>query len=309
MEYEHISQVAVIGTGTIGASWAALFLARGLRVNAYDPAPGAADRLRRAVADHWPTLERIGLASDASADHLRCFEDLEDALTGVHFVQENGPENEADKRTLLARIDALLPADAIIASSTSGLTASAIQSACAHPARVLVGHPFNPPHLIPLVEVVGGEHTCEAAVERTLAFYRALGKRPIRLRKEMKGHVANRLQAALWREAMHLVATGAVTVAELDDAVAYGPGLRWAACGPFLNLHLSGGAGGMQHVLDHLGAPIEAWWDDLGTPRITPDLAKAVVDGTHQALANRSNAALEAQRDALILDLLRRLPR
>ncbi|QGZ63347.1 3-hydroxyacyl-CoA dehydrogenase NAD-binding domain-containing protein [Paraburkholderia acidisoli] len=299
-----IERVAVVGTGVIGMSWAALFLAKGLSVRATDPSPGAEARLRAAVAQHWPALERIGLAPGAAPERLHFSADLDDALEGAQFVQENGPEREDFKRELFARIDARLPPVVVIASSSSGLVMSRVQTSCAHPERVVLGHPFNPPHLIPLVEVIGGERTSAQTIERAMAFYRAIGKRPIHGRKELKGHIANRLQAALWREAMHLVAIGAASVADVDDAIAYGPGLRWAACGPFANLHLSGGDGGIAHVLDHLGGPIESWWDDLGTPRMTDDLKRRIAEGMREALASRSSDALAEHRDAVVLGLL-----
>lgn len=304
MTSERIEQVAVIGTGVIGASWAAYFLAQGLRVSAWDPGPEAETKLRRAIDEHWPLLTRMGLAPRASRDALTWHATLAGALAGAGFVQENGPEREDIKQALFRDMDAALPPEVVIASSSSGLLMSRVQSVCAHPGRVVLGHPFNPPHLIPLVEVIGGEQTTPVAIETAMAFYRAIGKRPIHPKKEVKGHIANRLQAALWREACHLVDTGVASVADIDDAIAYGPGLRWAAFGPFLNLHLSGGAGGIAHLLDHLGPPIESWWDDLGDPRLTDTLKARIAEGVAEALAGRSNARIEAQRDALILGIL-----
>ena len=267
-----VRRVAVVGTGVIGASWAAWFLAQGLDVDATDPSPGAEARLREAVAQHWPTLERFGLAQGASMERLRFHASLEDALRDADFVQENGPERLDFKIDLFRRMDAAAPLHAILASSSSGLTVSGMQSGCAHPDRVVLGHPFNPPHLIPLVEVIGGERTSADAVERAMAFYAAIGKRPIHVKREVKGHIANRLQAALWREAFHLVDQGVASVADIDTAISQGPGLRWAVMGPFMNLHLSGGAGGIAHVLAHLGGPIEDWWKDLGSPLMTAQL-------------------------------------
>jgi len=300
-----IERVAVVGTGVIGASWAAHFLARGLEVNATDPSPGADDRLRQAVAQHWPTLERFGLAPGASIDRLRFHDSLEDAVSVADFVQENGPERMDFKIDLFRRMDAAAAPDTILASSSSGLAISGVQSGCAHPERVVLGHPFNPPHLIPLVEVIGGERTSAGTVERTMAFYAAIGKRPIHVKREVKGHIANRLQAALWREAFHLVGQGVASVADIDTAIAHGPGLRWAVMGPFMNLHLSGGAGGIAHVLAHLGGPIEDWWKDLGAPSMTPALRAQVAQGTAEALGARRTADLEAARDTLLLDLIR----
>lgn len=303
MSEQAIGTVAVVGTGVIGASWAALFLARGLDVRATDPAPGAEDRLHGMIERHWPILEQLGLAEGARRDCLGFDADLERAVAGADFVQENGPERVDIKIDTFSRLDAVLPPKTILASSSSGLTMSEVQSACRHPERVVLGHPFNPPHLIPLVEVMGGAATSDAAVARTMAFYTAIGKRPIRLRKEVKGHVANRLQAALWREAFHLIDEGAASVADIDAAIAHGPGLRWALLGPFLNLHLSGGEGGIAHVLEHLGPAIESWWDDLGTPRMTPELVAKVVQGTAESLADGPASEIAAARDRAMLGL------
>jgi carnitine 3-dehydrogenase len=302
--YRTIKRVAVVGTGVIGASWASYFLAQGLEVSCTDPSSGAEERLRAAVKTHWPSMEKLGLAPGASMDKLRFHAELEDALQGTDFVQENGPEREDLKIELFRRMDAVLPADVILASSSSGLLMSRVQSACKHPGRVLLGHPFNPPHMIPLVEVIGGVKTSPEAVEQAMLFYTAIGKKPIHPRKEVKGHIANRLQAALWREAFHLVEQGVATVSDIDTAIAHGPGLRWALLGPFLNLHLSGGEGGMQHVLDHLGPPIEDWWADLGAPSITEELKKKLVEGVQEELQGRQQPTMVAQRDGLLLDLI-----
>lgn len=300
-----IRRVGVVGTGVIGASWAAYFLARGLEVSATDPAPGARERLAEAIALHWPTLVKSGLAEGASQDNLTFHASLEAALEGVQFVQESGPERIDLKRALFTRIDAALTEDVLIASSSSGLLMSDVQTACRYPQRVVLGHPFNPPHLIPLVEVIGGARTSPDAIQRAMDFYRTIGKRPINPRKEIKGHIANRLQAALWREAFHLVSIGAASVSDIDAAIAYGPGLRWAVMGPFANLHLSGGEGGMQHLLEHLGGPIESWWADLGAPALTPGLKQQVIDGIGAELAGRGAEQIATQRDDMILGMLR----
>jgi carnitine 3-dehydrogenase len=305
MSRTDITKVAVVGTGVIGASWAAYFLARGLSVSATDPGAGAEDKLRKAVEQHWPTMERLGLDAGASPEKLTFASELEGAVQGAGFVQENGPEREDIKVELFKRMDAVLPPEVVLASSSSGLLMSRVQSACKHPGRVVLGHPFNPPHLIPLVEVIGGEKTSRDAIVRTMAFYTAIGKRPIHPLKEVKGHIANRLQAALWREAFHLVDQGVASVTDIDTAIAYGPGLRWALMGPFLTLHLSGSEGGIKHVLDHLGGPIEDWWQDLGAPAMTEQLRQRIVAGTADELQGRQTSALEAERDSLLLDLIR----
>jgi 3-hydroxyacyl-CoA dehydrogenase len=273
-------RIAVIGAGTIGASWAAIMLARGYEVAASDPAADAEAFLRRFVANAWPTLETLGwVAPGASVDRLTFHADPAAAADGVAFVQESGPEREDLKVELFAAIDAAAPPDTVIASSSSGLLISRVTARCRHPERCVIGHPFNPPHLIPLVEVVGSEKTSKATIARAMEFYRALGKRPIHIKKEVRGHVANRLQAALWREAVHLVAEGVVSVDDADAAIAYGPGLRWALMGPHLTFHLAGGEGGMAHFMAHLGPAVQTWMDDLGTTRLTADVQKSIVAG------------------------------
>jgi 3-hydroxyacyl-CoA dehydrogenase len=300
-----IQRVAVVGTGTIGASWAALFLARGLHVSATDIAPGAESRLRQYIDHAWPALERLGLKEGADRNRLRFSTDLAEAVTDAELVQENGPERIDFKTALYEQLDRLLPPDALIASSSSGLTMSAIQAGCKlHPERCVIGHPFNPPHLIPLVEIVGGALTSEAAIERVTAFYNGLGKRTIRLRKEMPGHVANRLAAALFREIVYLVSEGVLSVADADTAVCWGPGLRWGAMGPALLYHLGGGEGGIEHFFDQFTGPMTSTWGALGDPVITPAVRQLMVDGVLQEAAGRSLNALAAQRDEALLSLL-----
>ena len=300
-----VERVAVVSTGVIGASWAAHFLARGLDVIATDPAPGAEERLRADVATHWSTLERIGLVEGASPERLTFTADPAEAVAGADFVQENGPEREDVKHALFAVLDAAARPDVVLASSSSGMLPSVIaRGAVKHPERVLVGHPFNPPHLIPLVEVVPGEKTSDTAVEQALAFYTAVGKRPIRLRHELPGHVANRLQAALWQEAYSLVERGIASVADIDTAISQGPGLRWAVLGPFANQHLSGGPGGIAHILEHLGPPTEAWWRDLRSVTLTPELVDKLVAGVDEELAGIDPADLVGRRDAVLNALL-----
>ncbi len=292
----------------IGASWATAFLARGLDVVAADPAPEAETALRRTVAEQWPVMQTMGLAAGASRDRLRFAASAEAAVAGAAFVQENGPERLDFKRELFRRLDDAAPADAILATSSSTITVSEFQDVCAkHPGRVVLGHPFNPPHLIPLVEVAGGIATDEAVIERALAFYRAAGKHPIRLRREVRGHVANRLQAALWQEAFHLVAAGVASVEDIDAAIAHGPGLRWALLGPFLNLHLSGGPGGIGALFDKpLWQATEAMWRDLGQVTVDPALADRVVTGVDHELGGLDPAEMLRQRDAALIELLRR---
>ncbi|MDF0546177.1 3-hydroxyacyl-CoA dehydrogenase NAD-binding domain-containing protein [Sphingobium sp. H39-3-25] len=297
-------KIGIVGCGVIGASWAAYYLARGFDVGATDPAPGAEQKLRELVAQYWPALIKIGLAPGASMNRLTFDPDPAKALSGAGFVQENGPERVDIKRILLAEISAAVADDVIIATSSSGILISEIQGGASHPERVVLGHPFNPPHLIPLVEVVGGNDTTPEVIERTLAFYRDIGKKPIHIRREVKGHVANRLQAALWREAFYLVDQGIASVSDVDTAIAHGPGLRWALLGPFLNLHLSGGSGGIGHVIDHLGPPIQTWWHDLGDLSFTPQVRAQAVAGVEEELSGHTLAALQDERDEVLIRLL-----
>ena len=300
-----IRQIAIIGTGVIGASWAALFLAKGLDVVATDVAPDAETKLRDFVKAAWPALERLGLAPGASQSRLSFTTDLPTAIRTADFVQENGPERIDFKKKLYRQLDEALPADVIIASSSSGLTMSAIQSDCPlHPERCVIGHPFNPPHLVPLVEIVGGAKTSEATIRRASEFYAGLGKQVVRLRKEVPGHVANRLQAALAREVYHLVAEDVVSVADVDKALCWGPGLRWGIMGQVLLNHLGGGQGGIEHFFDQFTGPMTAWWKVLGSPELTPAVQAKLAAGLHEEVGSRSIAELEAQRDEILLGLL-----
>src|SRR5438445_2021645 len=252
MSYDKpIRRVAIVGTGVIGASWAAQYLARGFDVVATDPAPNAEANLRKYVADAWPALTTVGLSPGASQDRLRFTASMKEALSQADFVQENGPERPEFKIKLFADMDDATPIDSLIASSSSGITPSVMQSQCKHPERVLVGHPFNPPHIVPLVEVVGGTKTSADAIQQAMAFYASIGKKPIHLRKELPGHVANRLQAALYKEIMYLIQHDVLSVEDADVAVSYGPGPRWGVMGPSLQWHLGGGAGGIKHFMDH----------------------------------------------------------
>jgi 3-hydroxyacyl-CoA dehydrogenase len=301
-----IRRVAIVGTGLIGASWTALFLAKGLDVAATDVAPGAERRLRAFVDSSWPSLETLGLAAGASRERLRFETDLAAAVDGAELVQENGPERLDLKLELFDRLDRLLPPSAILASSSSGLMPSAIQRGCGlHPQRCLVAHPFNPPHLIPLVELVGGTATAEETMRRAEAFYRGLGKKTIRLRKEVPGHVANRLAAALWREFVHLAGENVASVADLDAAVCWGPGLRWSIMGPALTYHLGGGSGGIDQFFRQFAGPMTEWWAALGDPALTPDVQETIGRGVRDEAAGRSLEALGDQRDEALLALLR----
>ncbi|KVG27209.1 3-hydroxyacyl-CoA dehydrogenase NAD-binding domain-containing protein [Burkholderia diffusa] len=294
-----IQRIAIVGAGVIGASWAAFYLSKGFDVVATDPAPQADARLRDALAGF------LGERAAELSARLSFDADLSRALDGVDFVQENGPERLDLKRALYRQMDDVLPARVPIASSSSGLKMSDIQTACdKHPERCLIAHPFNPPHLIPLVELVGGDATDPSVIARVKDFYDALGKQTIVLNKEMTGHVANRLAAALFREVYHLVGEGVVSVADADKAVAWGPGLRWGLMGQCLTYHLGGGAGGIAHFLDHLSGPITTWWDDLGTPSFDPAVDRKLNEELRAIQGERSMQELAAERDRLLVELI-----
>jgi carnitine 3-dehydrogenase len=303
--YEGIGKVAVLGTGTIGASWAAYFLSRGLEVAASDPAPEAEAFLRRFVDSAWPALEALGALEGADRGRLSFHRDPVKAVSGCGFVQESGPERLEIKQALFEQIGAALGPEALIASSSSSIVPSRMQERCPHPERLVLGHPFNPPHLIPLVEVCGGQRTAPEAVDRAIRFYAAIGKHPIRLNKEMPGHVSNRLQSAIWREAAYLVEQGVVSVADVDAAVCQGPGIRWALMGPMLTFHLAGGAGGLRYLLDHIGTA--HLWPELGTPTMTPEFEQKLIDGVQDEVGGKSIDELARWRDRTLIDVLKQL--
>jgi 3-hydroxyacyl-CoA dehydrogenase len=300
-----IRNIAIVGTGVIGASWAALYLARGFNVTATDPAPNAEENLRKFIDAAWKDLTVIGLSPNASRDHLQFTTDMKKALADADLIQENGPERQDFKIKLFADMDAATPEDSIIASSSSGLTMSVMQSACKHPERCVTGHPFNPPHVIPLVEVVAGAKTSPQTVERAISFYTSIGKKPIHVRKEVVGHVANRLQAALYREIVYLIEQGVLDVADSDAAVCWGPGLRWGVMGPNLLFHLGGGQGGIQHFMGQFTGPLATWWKDLGTiTDFSPAVKQSIIEGVTKEANGRSILELERERDSMLLELL-----
>jgi carnitine 3-dehydrogenase len=306
MSYDKpIRRIAIVGTGVIGASWAAEYLARGFDVVATDPAPNAESNLRKLIDEAWKDLTSIGLSKDASRNRLSFTTNMKEALSEADLVQENAPERPDFKMKLYAEMDEVVPVDSLLASSSSGITPSVIQSQCKHPERVVIGHPFNPPHIIPLVEVVGGGKTSPDAIQQAIRFYASIGKKPIYLKKELPGHVANRFQAALYREMLYLIEQGVLSVEDTDAAVCYGPGLRWGVMGQSLQWHLGGGAGGIQHFMDHLMPPLEGMMKALGTPDITPELKQKVINGVMREAAGRSVDQLAQEENRVLIGLLK----
>ncbi len=302
--HKPIQRIAIVGTGVIGASWAAYYLSRGFDVVATDPAPNAEESLRKYVAEAWGLLTKYGLAPNASMDRLEFASSMQEALRKADFVQENGPERPDFKIKLFADMDDATPPDSVIASSSSGLTMDVIQSGCKRPERCVIGHPFNPPHVIPLVEVVGGAKTSEETIERAMEFYTSIGKKAIRLHKALPGHVANRFQAALYKEVLYLVQQGVLSVEDADIAICYGPGLRWGVMGPSLQWHLGGGSGGIHHYMEHLMPPLTALIGSLAAPDVTNALKQTVVDGVLHEVGERSVDQLANQENEVLLGLL-----
>jgi len=302
---EPIRRIAIVGTGVIGASWATYYLSRGFDVVATDPAPNAESNLRKYVDEAWSALAKAGqVGATASRDRLTFTPNMARALAEADFVQENAPERPEFKVKLFADMDAAAPPNAILASSSSGIPMDVIQVGAKRPERCVIGHPFNPPHIVPLVEVVGGAKTSEAVIERAMSFYAAIGKKPIRLHKALPGHAANRLQAALYKEILSLIQQGVLSVADADIAVSYGPGLRWGVMGPSLQWHLGGGAGGIHHYMEHLMDPLVGLMKGLQMPDVTPALKQSVIDGVVKEANSHSVEQLASDENNVVLGTL-----
>lgn len=298
-----IAHTACLGGGVIGTSWAALFLASGRSVALFDPDPAVEGKVRSYIETAWPAMTELGLTANGTPDAITFHANAAAAVEGAGFVQESVPERLPIKHATFAEIEAELAPGAIVASSASGLTLAQMQPGWADPSRFVLGHPFNPPHLIPLVEVLGNDRTAPGVVEDAQRFYESVGKTTIRLHKEVPGHVANRLQAAIWREAIHLVTTGVASVGDVDKAIWSGPGLRWAAMGPTMLFNLGAGEGGLQAFCDHFTDTLNGWWDDLGQIYLTGDITRQLNEGVTAEADGLSPAELSQQRDAMIVAL------
>ncbi|MCZ4351588.1 3-hydroxyacyl-CoA dehydrogenase NAD-binding domain-containing protein [Roseovarius aestuarii] len=302
-----VTHTACLGAGVIGASWAALFLAAGRSVAVYDPAADAESATRDYVQNAWPTLTELGLTEHGTPDAITFHSDPVKAVKGAGFIQESVPERLMIKHALFAQIEPALTPGAIVASSASGLTLGQMQGGWNNPAPFVLGHPFNPPHLVPLVEVMGNERTGPGVADRAAQFYDAIGKVTIRVNREVPGHVANRLQAAVWREAIHLTQSGVASIGDVDKAMWAGPGLRWAAMGPTALFSLGAGAGGMQAFCDHFKDTFNGWWDDLGQPVLDDDTIAMIVQGAADAAMGEDQADMAARRDAMITAMTKAL--
>jgi carnitine 3-dehydrogenase len=299
-----VKTYAALGAGVIGSGWIARALAHGLDVIAWDPAPSAEQQLRANVANAWPALERAGLKEGASQTRLRFVPTVEECVTQADFIQESAPEREDLKLTLHERVSRAAKPDAIIASSTSGLLPTDFYARAIHPERCIVGHPFNPVYLLPLVEVLGGERTSGETIDAAISFYASIGMRPLKVRKEVPGFIADRLLEALWREALHLVNEGVATTGEIDDAIRFGAGIRWSFMGTFLTYTLAGGESGMRHFMQQFGPALELPWTKLVAPKLTDELIDRVVDGTSRQTGGRSIKELERYRDDCITSVI-----
>lgn len=297
-----VGPIGILGGGLIGMSWASLFLAHGADVIVVDPHPDAAQNVNDFVGDAWPHLSALGLARSDTPGKAKVSQDIT-ALADVTYLQENAPDRIDVKQRLIDDVEQVIGTDVVIASSTSSLMASDIQCNARHPGRILVAHPMNPPHMVPMVELVAGRLTAPETIDRAEAFYLSMNRVPIRVKKEVPGHLANRLTAALYREAVNLVAEGIADVADIDKAIAYGPGMRWALMGPHLTYHMGGGAGGYRHYLDHLGPTQEARWQSLGHPALTDQIKDMLVSGVQDELSAQDESTLARRRDAALVEM------
>ena len=299
--------VSIVGTGVIGAGWAARFLANGYIVKAYDPKKQSLNQLKINVKIAFKSLKKVGLNKKASLSNLKIYTELSKALEETTFVQENAPENEKIKKDILQKVDLLVNKNVIIASSSSGLLPSKIQLKCIHPERVLIGHPFNPVYLLPLVEIVGGKKTKPKFLKLAKTFYENVGMKPLMVKKEIEGYISDRLQEALWRESLHIIKDGIATTQEIDDAIVYGPGLRWSFMGVCLTFHLAGGEMGMRHMLEQFGPALKLPWTKLKAPSLTPKLKKLMITGTKKQADKFSIKDLEEQRDTFLIEIMKTL--
>ena len=290
--------VACIGMGVIGCGWASHFAGQGIEVHAWDPDPKSEDLFKKTIQQAWPSMEKLGLSENASPNLVFFHKEIEEAVESCSLIQESSPERLELKQNLLSTIDKVSNSESVIASSTSGYLVSDLILNCEiAPERIVVGHPFNPVYLLPLVELVAGPETSISAMDTAESFYKDSGKVVLRLEKEVDGFIADRLQEAMWREALHMVANGEATVEQLDLSITAGPGLRWALMGPMLTFHLAGGEGGMAHMLDHFGPSLKSPWTRLEAPELTESLRNAVVSGCLEEAAGRPVADLVLERD------------
>ena len=302
-----MTHIAIIGTGVIGTGWTARLLANGYNVKAWDPSDNFDSRLIANIKRLWPTLEKYGTTSNASLSNLSTVTSLDEACDDAILVQESAPEDLVIKKHLHKKISGAISGSTIIASSSSGLLPTEIQVVYEDPEKFIIGHPFNPVYLLPLVEIVGGEKTSQQTIESAKNFYTSIGMYPLVVRKEIEGYLADRLQEAQWREILHLVNDDVATTGEIDDAIIYGPGLRWAMMGTCLTFHLAGGNSGMRHMLKQFGPSLKLPWTKLEAPELTDGLIEKMVDGTLLQAGDQSIEELEELRDSCLIEIIQAL--
>jgi len=299
---QNVKTIALVGGGVIGGGWATRCLANGVDVVVTDPRAESRDYVKQMIDDAWPVLEDAGLVSKTPG-RLTFVDNIATAVSEADFVQENVPEREDVKIAVHKEISQHARRDVVIASSSSGLLPSRLQTQCQHPERLLIGHPFAPVYLLPLVEVVGSEQTSMEAIRQAGAFYRAVGMRPLHVRREIEAYIADRLQESLYREALHLINDGIATVSEIDAAVTGGPGLRWAFMGTFLAWHLGGGPGGMRHTIEQFGPALELPWSHMKAPELTEELKRRIVVGCEEESGVRKFSEMEKRRDRCLAEI------
>jgi carnitine 3-dehydrogenase len=302
-----MTQIAIIGTGVIGTGWCARLIANGHKVKAWDPAKNFGDRLQSEMKRLWPILKKSGMTEDASILNLSICSTLAEACVEADLIQESVPEDIEIKKTIHHEIDSVSKENALIVSSSSGLLPSEIQSDLSHPERFVIGHPFNPVYILPLVEIVGGSKTSTKTIKDVKDFYKSMGMYPLEVRKEIEGYLSDRLQEAQWREILHLVKDGVANTQELDDAIIYGPGLRWAMMGTCLTFHLAGGDAGMRHMLEQFGPALKLPWTKLEAPELTEDLIERLVEGTQLQAGDKTIDELGELRDSCLIEIIQAL--
>lgn len=305
---EAVEVVGIVGAGVIGASWASLFLAAGKEVDLFDPSPSVEADTRDYVERAWPSLEELGLVKPgASPERLRFMPTPAKAVARAQFVQESVPEKLEIKWETYRKLEEALPPEAVFATSSSGLLVKDMQEGWRDPSRFILGHPFNPPHLIPLVELLGNERTAEGVLDWAADFYEGCGKVTIRVKKEVPAHVANRLQAALWREAIHLVVDGVASVEDVDKAITAGPGLRWSIMGPHMLFSLASGGKGIDGFCERYGESFHRWWENMGTPKLDNESGRLLAEGITEEGRGRSFGDLAAERDRKLIAVMKAL--
>ena len=299
-----IKTVGIAGTGLIGAGWAARLLIRGIDVIAYDVSPSADAKLKAAIKVAWPSMEKL-LGKPKKKGKLSFTTDLSVMASKAQFIHEAAPERKDLKIKLFKDIDAIAKPDVIISSSSSGFLPTDLQSECKHPERVIIGHPFNPVYLLPLVETVPGNQTSKDTMDRAGVYYESIGMQVLRLKKEIDGYICDRLQEALWREALHILDKDIGTTGDIDDSIVYSAGMRWAFMGSFLTYHVGGGPGGMRDFMKQFDPTLALPWTDLGFPKWNDALEQRLIEGTDAQAAGRSVAQIEAKRNAILVDMMK----